>query len=128
MNEQTPEWVKKAEEDFSTIEQLFIEGKRPPLAIVCFHAQQCVEKYLKSYLIEHNIAFERTHNLATLIDLTLPLKPEWAIHRDAMGVLTNFAILSRYPDEMIIDRKTTQDAVHITIEMREIIRAELNIK
>ena len=122
MNEQTPEWVRKAEEDFSTIEQLFIEGKRPPLTVVCFHAQQCVEKYLKAYLIEHDIPFEKTHNLTILLELALPILPEWVIHRDAMAVLTNFAILSRYPDEIIINRKIHQDAVDIAIEMREIIR------
>jgi hypothetical protein len=41
-----------------------------------------------------------------------------------MAVLTNFAIVSRYPEEVIINRKITQDAV----EMREIIRTELEIK
>ena len=125
MNDQTPEWVKKAEEDFTTIEQLFIEGKRPPLAVVCFHAQQCVEKYLKAYLIEHSISFEKSHNLTILIDLALPLQAEWNIHRDAMAILTNFAILSRYPDEMFINRKITQDAVDIAIEMREIISSRI---
>jgi HEPN domain-containing protein len=128
MNEQTPEWVGKAEEDFSTIEQLFIEGKRPPLAIVCFHAQQCVEKYLKAYLIEKNIEFEKTHSLTILLELALPSVPQWVLHRDALAVLTNFAVISRYPDEIIIDRKITQDAVDIALEMREIIRTELGIR
>jgi HEPN domain-containing protein len=128
MNGQTLEWVKKAEEDFSTIEQLFIEGKRLPLAVVCFHAQQCIEKYLKAYLIERNLPFDKIHNLVTLIDQILPVMPEWDIRRDAMGVLTNFAVLSRYPDEVTINRKITQDAVDITLEMRELIRTELHIQ
>ena len=54
-------------------------------------------------------------------------KEEWNIHRYAMSVLSNFAVLSRYPDEVIIDRKITQDAVDIALEIRELIRTELAI-
>lgn len=127
MTDITLEWIRKAEEDYSTIEQLFIEGKRPPLSVVCFHSQQCVEKYIKAFLIEANIPFEKIHNLVILIDQAIPLKPEWSIHRDALGVLTNYAVLSRYPDEFNFDRKTTQNAVDIAIEMRETIRAALGL-
>ena len=125
MNDITREWVRKAEEDYSVIEQLFLLGKNPPLGVICFHAQQCIEKYLKALLIEHEIGFPRTHSLVVLIDLILPIKPDWTLHRDALGVLTNYAIVSRYPFEEEIDRKTTQNAVDITLHMRDIIRTEL---
>ena len=36
------------------------------LRIVCFHAQQAVEKLLKAVLVRHGIIFSRTHNLANL--------------------------------------------------------------
>lgn len=127
MKEQTLEWVKFAEEDFSAIQQLFIEGKRPPYYVVCFHAQQCVEKYLKAFLVEHEIAFERTHRLTTLLDHALFLHPEWDLHRDALIILTNYATDSRYPGEVHIDRRITQNAVEIALEMRELIRMALSI-
>jgi HEPN domain-containing protein len=128
MTELTLEWVKKAEEDFSAIEQLFFYGKKPLYSIVCFHAQQCVEKYLKAYLTEINIEFEKTHRLTPLLDLCLPTQPGWDLQRDALKVLTGFAVLFRYPFEVQVDRKDAQNAVEITQEIRTMIRAELDIK
>ncbi len=36
------------------------------LSIICFHAQQAVEKSLKAVLFTHQIEFRRTHNLVDL--------------------------------------------------------------
>ncbi|MFH1477044.1 MAG: HEPN domain-containing protein [Verrucomicrobiota bacterium] len=44
------EWIKKAEEDFVAAQQLSRVRKPPVWNIVCFHCQQCVEKYLIAYL------------------------------------------------------------------------------
>ena len=127
MKELTREWTRFAEEDYSAVVQLFIEGKNPPYGIVCFHCQQCVEKYMKAFLTEHGIEFEKTHRLTPLLDLCLPIHPEWDLHRDALKVLTNFAVISRYPYEVEVNRKITQNAVDIAIEMREIVRTALGM-
>ena len=37
--------------------------KSPNYDGVCFHAQQCIEKYLKAKLVEADIDFPKTHNL-----------------------------------------------------------------
>lgn len=39
-------WIAYAEEDLSAAKTL-LNLKKPLLAAVCFHAQQCAEKYLK---------------------------------------------------------------------------------
>jgi HEPN domain-containing protein len=36
---------------------------------VVFHSQQAIEKYLKSYLVENNVSFPKTHDLPTLYEL-----------------------------------------------------------
>ncbi len=128
MRETTREWVHVAEEDYSAIVQLFVNGKNPPYGVVCFHCQQCVEKYLKAFLTEQEIDFPRTHWLSILLQLMLPIKPEWNIHEDALNVLSNFATETRYPGEFQINRKVTQNAVVIAEEIREIIRVELDIR
>ena len=43
-------WVKKAESDFITAYNSLKIKPHPPLDTVCFHAQQCAEKYLKASL------------------------------------------------------------------------------
>ena len=73
MNEVTKEWVDKAEEDFYSADLLLHAGEVPLTGPVCFHSQQCAEKYLKAFLTNHLIRFERTHVLADLLALCFRL-------------------------------------------------------
>ena len=43
--------------------------------MACYHAQQCAEKYLKGYLVAHNVLFRLVHDLDYLIQLCAPLNP-----------------------------------------------------
>jgi hypothetical protein len=57
MKSLTREWLLKAEGDFEIMESLS-RSRRPRLHDgVCFHAQQCAEKYLKARLYEANVSF-----------------------------------------------------------------------
>lgn len=64
----TEEWVAKAEGDFATAGRELRARKAPNYDAVCFHTQQCTEKYLKAVLQENDIEFGRTHNLSALLD------------------------------------------------------------
>lgn len=68
-----------------------------------YHYQQCIEKYLKSYLIEKDISFRNTHNLNRLIELCKPLdsffKDEDLV--DACDKVTPFEVTGRYPQTQI---------------------------
>ncbi|MFQ5846629.1 MAG: HEPN domain-containing protein [Candidatus Methylomirabilales bacterium] len=55
------QWVEKAEEDLTTAEHTLTLRARCPLGTVCFHAQQCAEKYLKGLLTLLAVPFPRTH-------------------------------------------------------------------
>ncbi len=72
----TREWVDKAENNF-TVAQLLIEQSVPKNDIICFHAQQCAEMYLKACLQEADIFFPKTHELSRLLDLLLATEPDW---------------------------------------------------
>jgi HEPN domain-containing protein len=56
-------WIKKAENDLITAEHSLDIKPDPPTDTICFHAQQCIEKCLKAYLVEQEIEFEKTHAL-----------------------------------------------------------------
>ena len=73
--------------------------KRPNYDAVCFHSQQCVEKYLKAILQENDIAFGKTHNLVILFELLLPLEPSWERMRPQLQILNGYAVEVRYPGE-----------------------------
>lgn len=61
MKAQTAEWVEKAEGDWNAARQLDRVRKDPNYDSVCFHCQQCAEKYLKARLVEAALSFARTH-------------------------------------------------------------------
>ena len=49
MNPLTLEWIEKAEEDYNAAKWLQ-ESPNPFHNSICFHVQQCIEKYLKAWL------------------------------------------------------------------------------
>lgn len=57
----TSEWAEKAEGDFRTANREAVASPDPNYDNAVYHAQQCVEKYLKARLIEAGILFRRTH-------------------------------------------------------------------
>ncbi len=56
----TREWIDKSEGDFATASREIRVRKSPNYDAVCFHAQQCAEKYLKALLQESEIPFGKT--------------------------------------------------------------------
>jgi HEPN domain-containing protein len=51
MSRQVRQWIEKAEHDLRNAEHtLTLRDEDCPFDTVCFHAQQCVEKYLKGWL------------------------------------------------------------------------------
>ncbi|GAB4218524.1 MAG: hypothetical protein OHK0012_28060 [Synechococcales cyanobacterium] len=100
MRQITEEWVQKAEGDFATAQREFQVQDMPNHDAVCFHAQQCIEKYLKACLQEENIPFAKTHGLSILLALIEPVQPDWASLRPALEVLTTYAVEFRYPGSL----------------------------
>ncbi|MEW6227130.1 MAG: HEPN domain-containing protein [Bacillota bacterium] len=40
-----------------------------PYRLIAYHAQQCVEKHLKAYLVYQGVDFPYTHNISRLLEL-----------------------------------------------------------
>jgi len=60
------QWVEKAEHDLRNAEYTLTLAEDCPYDTVCFHAHQCVEKYLKATLTAFGSNFSRTHDLTEL--------------------------------------------------------------
>jgi len=65
----TREWIKKADGDFAIAGRELRVRKSPVYDAVCFHAQQCAEKYLKALLQENERHIPKIHNLIELLKL-----------------------------------------------------------
>lgn len=97
MKASTREWVAKAEEDFAVMLTLARPRKKPLWSPLCFHAQQCVEKYLKARLNEASLPLPKTHDLEQLLNQTLVREPLWAAFRAELKRLSQAAVAPRYP-------------------------------
>ena len=125
MNPLTLEWVEKAEEDYNAAKWLQ-QAPNPLHNSICFHAQQCVEKYLKAWLQEANIHAPRTHNLEELLNLIVPTLPVWHQWRPDFKIITAYAVDSRYPGESRT-ADNTQHAIHVCDAVRQAVRTQLEL-
>ncbi len=119
------QWVEKAENDYITAVHTLKLGKKCPTDTVCFHTQQCVEKYLKSLLIFEDEDIRKTHDIGLLISLLSPRhRPKLTVEEQRL--LTGFAIFTRYPgDYEPISLKQAREAVAMARRVRKQVRALL---
>ena len=75
-------------------------------AMLGFHAQQAVEKWLKAVLAKAGVAFRRTHDLAELMDLMQDAGLVSPPDADRLDELNPFAVDARYGmgGEGVLDR------------------------
>ena len=122
----TSEWVAKAEGDFATAVRELNAPSDPNYDAVCFHAQQCAEKYLKAWLEEHNTAFPRMHDLVALLNLCGGLLPELDPLKPRLAHLSVFGIASRYPG-VRADQQAGEEALTTAEEVRTVVRAKFGL-
>ncbi len=79
------QWLNRARKDLAAGE-LLLKGAFEDYENVGFHAQQAAEKFIKAFLVCHQIEFSKTHNIALLT-------------QTGAGVdsLTSYAVEFRYP-------------------------------
>ena len=123
----TLEWIAKAEGDFAMVQRESRARKNPSFDGICFHAQQCAEKYLKARLAEADIPVAKVHDLVSLLDKALPTEPLWESFRESLAYLSDFAVAFRYPGESA-DRKSAVDARDRCRVFRRAAREALGLK
>lgn len=90
------EWLAKADEDFEFAKVNLMEGK-PFYSQICFHFQQAAEKYLKAYIIAHELEFRKIHDLPLLLRLCQSKDPSFEQLKDDCEFLTTYYVETRYP-------------------------------
>ena len=88
------------------------------VSIVCFHAQQAVEKSLKAVLYSRQIEFERTHDLVKLARLLGDRGMILPVSNDQLRVLNPFAVTFRY-DDLEIELITRDDTTTLVTDVRQ---------
>lgn len=115
-------WVEKAENDLKNAVHTLKMGDDCPTDTVCFHAQQCVEKYLKALLVLRARDFPKTHDVEELAAL-LPGKLRPGLSAEEKRRLVTYATVARYPgDYEPISLSEARSAVRIARRVRKEIR------
>ncbi|TAL32915.1 MAG: HEPN domain-containing protein [Spirochaetes bacterium] len=113
MNENTVrQWFARAENDLKAGKDEFAT-KEPATDTVCFHMQQCVEKYLKGYLVFHGKEIDKTHNLTSILVQCAAVDASFQELIDKkIDRLTPYATVLRYPDDFYMPDATETVALH----------------
>jgi HEPN domain-containing protein len=88
-------WLEKARHDLFTARHT-LAAPDGPTDTPCFHAQQAVEKALKALLTVRDRPCPKTHDLLVLFDGVLAFAPELDVYREALGLMTAYAVEVRY--------------------------------
>lgn len=118
------EWLAKAENDLLTATHTLKLGRRCPTDVVCFHAQQCAEKYLKAYLVYRGLDFPKTHDLEALA-ARLRNGRSLGLSQDDLATLKRYATVTRYPGAEAISLSEARRAVSASKRLRRVIRTLL---
>lgn len=127
MNKLTSEWVEKAENDFHSADLLLHGGEVPFVDTGCFHCQQSAEKYVKAYLQEHRVRFERTHVLAALLDLCVARDGDFRNIASDLDSLEGYAVAIRYPGS-VVPVELAEQAFGAASRVRDFMRRKLRLK
>lgn len=113
-------WMFRANEDIALIKYLSKNELESYLSTICMHAQQSVEKFLKAFLVYHNIDFPRTHDVVFLLKQCQKIDPE-DFNVD-LGSLPSYGLKLRYPDDFYIpDKNETLLNIEIAIKIKKIV-------
>jgi HEPN domain-containing protein len=127
MNPAVAEWVSKAEGDFATAGRELRARKSPNYDAVCFHAQQCAEKYLKAVLQENEKRIPKIHNLIELMLLCEEIDSSFEMLRADLVTMERFSVRTRYPGETA-KKEDAQVAFAAAGTARKFARQKLGLK
>jgi HEPN domain-containing protein len=126
MTPETLEWVNKAENDWQTLLRESVVSVNANPDAVCFHAQQCAEKFFKARLVLAGISFRKSHDLMYLLALVLTVEPSWTYLAEGLSRLNAYAVASRYPG-MDATEEQSKKAIAYCHEIRRAVRLSLDI-
>jgi len=130
MNEErVRQWLLLAEGDLKTAKDE-MSSQEPFTNTVCFHCQQCVEKYLKAYLTFVGKPIRRTHDLTELITQCSETDSDFrTLFEIDVDRLTQYAIDIRYPDEFYFpDRREAEEAITLAERAKSFVLERLKKK
>ena len=118
MNATVQEWLRKAEADYKTAQRENQATQDFNHDAVCFHAQPCIEKWMKALLIQLDVIPPKTHDLVQLDQLLAQRCKQWSCPVEELRFLSRAAVDFRYPGEEA-DAQEAAEAFAIATRLRQ---------
>ena len=112
------EWFYFADADFDSA-LILNDAHRKHNAIICYHCQQAVEKYLKAFLCYNGMIPPKIHVLETLCALCSEFDASFNDIAKDCAYLSPFAVNARYPLEMEITGANTLKSLEIAKKIKD---------
>jgi HEPN domain-containing protein len=120
-------WIEKAESDWHCIAALQKELEPDIHEAVCFHAQQCAEKYFKALLVSKDKNFPKTHDIRLLLQLAKECGSDYPDWGEAIA-LNRCTVEARYPGDWEQFTKTeVEESVKAAANARNWVRSLLEL-
>jgi len=112
------EWFYFADADLDSA-IILSNAHRKHNAIICYHCQQAVEKYLKAFLCYNGLIPPRIHILETLCALCSDFDASFNDVAKDCAYLSPFAVHARYPLEMEITSANTIKSLEVAQRIKD---------
>lgn len=121
-------WIRRAGNDLKIgVDELTTDN--PATDAICFHMQQCCEKFLKAYLIFHGEEYPRTHDIALLVTGCARIDPEFDTQIESgVHTLTKYAVGVRYDEEIFPSLEETKQAIELAEKLKRFVLTRLRQK
>jgi len=120
-------WLEKARRDLVTAQNGFAYAETFT-DIICFHAQQAGEKYIKAYLVWHEIDFPKTHSLEDLTLLAAQQDQSFLSMHDTASLLTPYAVEIRYGESEEPSEEDAKAAIEIAQQIKDFVFGRLPVE
>jgi HEPN domain-containing protein len=119
------DWLRKANSDIQAT-RILAEEDLDDYEVATFHAQQAAEKFIKAYLVRHQVEFSKTHEIKSLRNLLASTDQSLADELAEADELTPYAVEYRYPgDAGDVSRDDATEALRVAERVRTRILATL---
>jgi len=113
------DWLRIAKTDWQRVKRNIKEND---VSAAGFYLQQCVEKFLKAFLLLHGWQLKKIHELDALLDEAIKYKPELASFYKLCERVTGYYLAERYPpfDDLGLTVEVLENDI---LEVKEMVKA-----
>jgi HEPN domain-containing protein len=115
------EWFDIADTELASAEYLTNMQHPRADAVICYLCQQAAEKYLKGFLVSHEIEPPKTHNLLELLRICESIHTDFSTLIAKCAFLDPYSITPRYPNELQITTNDTKIALQYAKDIKQFI-------